>query len=116
MRTLTRAMLSCLALVVCVATSAQAQRNYGEALDTVVTLDRQATIDLSLMSGSVDIVGGSGTQARIRASSDRGDIQFDAGPGRLQLSVDPSHGGQGDARFELTVPTGTRVIVNSLSA
>jgi hypothetical protein len=109
-------MLSCLALVVCVTTSAQAQRNYGEALDTVVTLDRQATIDLSLMSGSVDIVGGSGTQARIRASTDRGDIQFDAGPGRLQLSVDPSHGGQGDARFELTVPTGTRIIVNSLSA
>jgi len=116
MRTITRAMLSCLALVASVTTSAHAQRNYGEALDTVVTLDRQATIDLSLMSGSVDIVGGSGSQARIRATTDRGDIQFDAGPGRLQLSVDPSHGGQGDARFELTVPTGTRIIVNSLSA
>jgi DUF4097 and DUF4098 domain-containing protein YvlB len=117
MRTITRAVLSSLALVACVTATAQGQRNYyGESLDTVVTLDRQATVDLSLMSGSVDIVGGSGSQARIRASTDRGEIQFDAGPGRLQLSVDPSHGGRGDARFQLTVPAGTRVIVNSLSA
>ena len=116
MRTITRALLSSLALVVCVTATAQAQRNYRETLDTLVTLDRQATVDLSLMSGSVDIVGGSGSQARIRATADRGEIQFDAGPGRLQLSVDHSHGGRGDARFELTVPAGTRVIVNSLSA
>jgi DUF4097 and DUF4098 domain-containing protein YvlB len=119
MRNITRALLSALALVVCVATTGQAQRRtigYGGTLDTVVTLDRQATVDLSLMSGSVDIVGGSGSQARIRANTDRGEIEFDAGPGRIQLSVDPSYGGHGDARFELTVPVGTRVIVNSLSA
>ena len=119
MRNITRALLSALALVVCITTTAQSQRRtigYRESLDTVVTLDRQATVDLSLMSGSVDIVGGTGSQARIRASTDQGGIDFDAGPGRIQLSIDPSHGGNGDARFELTVPTGTRVIVNSLSA
>jgi DUF4097 and DUF4098 domain-containing protein YvlB len=70
---------------------------------------------LSLFSGRVDVVGGSGSQAQVRATTDRGGIDFDAGPGRLRLSVDPSRGGTGNARFELTVPTGTRVIVNSLS-
>ena len=111
-----KALISGLALVACIATSAQAQRDYGETLDTTVTLDRQATIDLSLMSGRVEVIGGGGSQAHVRATSARGDIQFDAGPGRVRLSVDPGRRGMGDARFELTVPEGTRVIVNSLSA
>lgn len=111
-----KAWISGLVLVACVATTAQAQRDYGERLDTTVSLDRQATVDLSLMSGRVEVVGGSSSQAHVRAASARGDIQFDAGPGRLRLSVDPSRRGNGDAQFELTVPAGTRVIVNSLSA
>lgn len=110
------AMLFRLALVACVAATAQAQR-FGETLDTTVVLGRQATVDISLMSGRVDVVGDGGSQARIRGTTNRGEIRFDAGPGRLRLSADPgSRGGVGDARFELTVPTGTRVIVNSLSA
>jgi len=108
--------ISGLALVVCVAATAQAQRDYVETLDTTVALDRQATVDLSLMSGRVEVIGGSGSQAHVKATSSRGDIQFDAGPGRLRLSVDPGRHGTGDARFEVTVPAGTRVLVNSLSA
>lgn len=123
-----RVVLSSLALVACVTATAQAQRVYDESLDTTVTLDRQATVDLSLMSGRIDIVGGGGSQARIRATSKGGDIRFDASGGRLRLSVDPgSHrrcrddyrtncsSGSGDARFELTVPAGTRVLANSIS-
>jgi DUF4097 and DUF4098 domain-containing protein YvlB len=103
------------ALVVCFAGTVQAQRNYGETLDTTVTL-RQGTVDLSLMSGRIEVVGGSGSEAHIRATTSLGDIQFDAGPGRIRLSVEPgSRGGVGDAQFELTVPAGTRVIANSLS-
>jgi DUF4097 and DUF4098 domain-containing protein YvlB len=110
-----KVLLSCLALAACVTATAQAQ-DYGETLDTTVTLDRQATVDLSLMSGRVEIVGGSGSQAHVRATSSTGEIQFDAGPGRLRLSVEPGRRGRGDARFELTVPSGTRVIMNSISA
>jgi DUF4097 and DUF4098 domain-containing protein YvlB len=108
---------SSLGLIACLTATAQAQRNYGETLDTTVTLDRQATVDLSLMSGRVEVIGGSGSQAHVRATSSRGDIEFDASGGRLRLSVEPGErGGSGDARFELTVPAGSRVIVNSLSA
>ncbi len=108
--------LSGLAFVACVTATAGAQSGYGETLDTTVTLERQATVDLSLMSGRIEVVGGSGSQAHVRATSSGGEIQFDAGPGRLRLSVDPGRRGMGDARFELTVPAGTRVILNSLSA
>jgi hypothetical protein len=122
-----KVVLSSVALVACVTATAQAQRDYGESLDTTVTLDRQATVDLSLMSGRIDVVGGGGSQARIRATSNGGDIRFDASGGRLRLSVDPGHrrcrddyrencgSGSGDARFELTVPAGTRVLANSIS-
>lgn len=105
------------ALIVSAGATAHAQRNYGDNLDTTVVLDRQATVDISLMSGRVDITGGGGSQAHVKAATDRGDLQFDATSGRLRLSVEPGeHGGNGDGRFELTVPAGTRVIVNSLSA
>jgi DUF4097 and DUF4098 domain-containing protein YvlB len=109
-------MLSTLALVAGFAAPARAQRTFSESLDTTVTLDREATVDLSLMSGSVEVVGGGGSQAHVRATSDRGDIEFDAGPDRIRMSIDPARGGRGDGRFELTVPVGTRVIVNSISA
>jgi DUF4097 and DUF4098 domain-containing protein YvlB len=122
-----RVVLSSLALVACVTATAQAQRDYGESLDTTVTLDRQATVDLSLMSGRIDVVGGGGSQAHVRATSNSGDIRFDATGGRLRLSVDPGRrrcrddhrvncsSGSGDARFEVTVPAGTRVLANSIS-
>ncbi len=115
METMARAVLSAVVLTVAATATAGAQRRFAESLDTTVTLDRMATVDLSLLSGRVEVVGGEGSRAHVRASSDRGDIQFDAQPGRLQLSIDPRHG-RGDATFELTVPTGTRVIVNTISA
>jgi hypothetical protein len=113
-----RAALSAVVLTLATTATADAQRQriYTETLDTTVTLDRQATVDISLLSGRVDIVGGGGSQARVRGRSDRGDIQFDANSGRIQLSVDPRGRGSGDATFDLTVPAGTRVIVNSVSA
>ncbi len=122
-----KVVLSSLVLTACVTATAEAQRDYRESLDTTVTLDRQATVDLSLMSGRIDVVGGGGSQARIRATSNGGEIRLDASGGRLRLSVDPAHrrcrddygancsSGTGDARFEVTVPAGTRVLANSIS-
>jgi DUF4097 and DUF4098 domain-containing protein YvlB len=116
MKIMLRAMLSGFAAVACVTATAQAQRNYGQTLDTTVALDRQATVDVSLMSGRVDVIGTGGSQAHVKATTERGDIEFDAGPGRIRLSVDMRYGGRSDATFELAVPAGTRVIVNSVSA
>ena len=75
---MTGALLSAIMLIAGASTKATAQRRYSESLDTTVTIDRQATVDLSLFSGRVDIAGGSGTQAHVRASTDRGGIDFDA--------------------------------------
>jgi len=58
MRTMARVLLSAVALNVASFATAGAQTNYyGESLDTVVTLDRSATIDLSLLSGRVTVTG-----------------------------------------------------------
>jgi DUF4097 and DUF4098 domain-containing protein YvlB len=110
-----------LALTAVTSLAAGAQPSYRESLDTVVTLDRQATVDLSLLSGRVTVVGGGGSQAHVKAYTDRGELEFDAEPGRIRLQVDPGRSGchscrGGDATFELTVPAGTRVIVNTISA
>lgn len=121
MRTIGRSLLTASALTAVTSLAASAQPSYRENLDTLVTLDRQATVDLSLLSGRVIVVGGGGSQARIKAFTDRGGLEFDAAPGRIRLQVDPGRSAcrncrGGNATFELTVPAGTRVIVNSISA
>jgi DUF4097 and DUF4098 domain-containing protein YvlB len=120
-RKIAGALFSAFALSALTSGAASAQTRYGESLDTLVTLDRQATVDISLLSGRVTVIGGGGSQAHIKAFSENGDIQFDAEPGRIRLQVDPGHRDcykcrGGDATFDLTVPAGTRVIVNSISA
>jgi len=102
----------------CAAASASAQSmNYGEVLDTAVSLDRDGTVDVSLMGGKVQIRGGEGSQVRVRARAVRGALQFYASPNRVRLGVDPRmHDRHSVGEFEVTVPRGTRVIVNSMSA
>lgn len=95
-------------------------------LDTVVSLASQGTVDVSLMGGRVNIIGGAGSNVRIRAVSDGDNVELDASPSRLRLHVGHDGGRDGrnrsrsrhggGAEFDLTVPIGTLVIVEALSA
>lgn len=94
-------------------------------LDTAVTLAAQGTVDVSLMAGRVNIIGGTGSAVRVRAVSDGDHVEFDATASRVRLRVE--HGGGrdrrgarkrhgGGAEFDLTVPVGTLVVVETISA
>lgn len=84
-------------------------------LDTTVTLDRNGTVDLSLVSGEIVVGAGSGNTVRVRAWSERGILQFSASPARVSLQVRSQRGRMGDTRYEVTAPVGARLLLRSVS-
>ena len=88
---------------------------YETRIDTTVALDRNATVELSLVSGEIIVTAGGTGQAHVRAYSEHGDLQLQASPMRLSLSVHSRRGRMGDTRYEVTVPVGTRLLLRSTS-
>lgn len=84
-------------------------------LDTTVTLDRNGTVDLSLVSGEIVVGAGSGNAVRVRAWSERGILLFSASPARVSLQVRSQRGRMGETRYEVTVPVGARLLLRSVS-
>src|SRR5215210_5003805 len=102
---------------------AQAQ-NYLERaqIDTTVRLDRGGSVDLSLISGRIRVTGWDRSDVKVSATIDRGTLRFSATPARVSLTVDNDHDGRnrrhndlGDARYEVSVPRGTRLILEAVS-
>ena len=90
-------------------------------IDTTVRIDRQGTVDLSLVSGTIRVTGWDRPDVRISAVTD-GDarLRFDANSSRITLSVDhehrrPRYSRGGDARYVVSVPRGTRLSLESVS-
>ncbi len=98
-------------------------QDYGRTrIDTTVRLDRGGAVDLSLISGKIRVTGWDRPDVRISASIDRGMLRFDANSSRVTLSVDQSddnrgHGRHnvGDARYEVSVPRGSRLVLEAVS-
>ncbi len=109
-------------LLCALASSARAQQTgfradrYEEPVDTAVTLDRPGTVSLSIFSGRVDVRGGSGSQVRVRGSTERGGLSFDASASSVRISVEPDGRSRGGAELSIIVPTGTRVVIEGQSA
>ena len=107
------------------ATPAQAQRDRhrdrdrddrerGAALDTTVAIGRNGVVELSLHSGEIVVTAWDRQEVQIRARSDRGDLDLNATGSRI--SLDMEHAGYGgEARFEVRVPAGTRVMARAMS-
>ena len=90
-------------------------RDYQTRIDTTVALSANATADLSLISGEIIVTAASGNQARVRAYSEHGDVEFQSSPSRLSLSVRSRRGRMGDTRYEVAVPVGTRLLLRTTS-
>ncbi|MBA3655977.1 MAG: DUF4097 family beta strand repeat protein [Gemmatimonadaceae bacterium] len=84
-------------------------------IDTVVPLERGGTVDLTIISGRIRVTGWDRQDVKLSASIDRGYVRMDAGMSRVRLSVEGDRGRAGEAVFDLSVPRGTRLVMNSVS-
>ncbi len=84
-------------------------------IDTVVPLERNGTVDLTIISGRIRVTGWDRSDVKVSASIDRGYVKMDAGMSRVRLTVDGDRGRAGEAVFELSVPRGTRLVMSSTS-
>ena len=93
-------------------------------IDTTVRLDRGGAVDLSLISGRIRVTGWDRSDVKISATIETGLLRFSANSSRVSLSVDDSdnrsrrgrrHNDVGDARYDVSVPRGTRLILEGVS-
>ena len=92
------------------------QTGNRERMDTTVSIDRGGTLSVSLYSGRVNVTGVSGSNVRVRGTLDRENLTFRARPSSVSISVE--HGGHRSGvggELDITVPVGTRVIVEGFS-
>ena len=105
------------------ALSARAQDDYGrKQIDTTVRLDRGGAVDLSLISGRITVTGWDRPDVKVSASITSGVLSFDANSSRVSLSVESDDEGRGrrhhdvgDARYDVSVPRGTRLVLEAVS-
>jgi len=89
------------------------------AIDTTVAFSRGGVVDLSLVSGDIRVVGWARNEVKVSARAENGDLRFEATQSRVTLDLE--HGGyrgrhhDNEARYELSVPEGTRVLMRSTS-
>lgn len=100
------------ALLVPAALQAQVER---QRVDTAFTFDRGGSVSLSLVSGSIRVVTGTGNEIRILATIERGRLETSLTRSRVSIEARSINGRMGATRYELTVPAGTRVDANSVS-
>lgn len=102
--------------------SAQDERSLRQ-IDTTLRLDRGGAVDLSLISGRIRVVGWDRSDVHIKASIDDGFLDLSANSSRISLSVEESdrdhrgrhHGNVGEAQYDVSVPRGSRLMLEAVS-
>jgi Ni/Co efflux regulator RcnB len=86
-------------------------------IDTVVSVGRDASVDLSLVSGNVTVTAWGRGDVQVRGYSERLPLRFEHQGGRVRVWVPNARlrGRSGDQRLEVVVPVGTRVAAQSVS-
>jgi hypothetical protein len=88
-------------------------------IDTTIPFAKSGgVVDLSVMSGEIKVTGWARAEAHIHVSSEDVPVRFETGPDRILLDTYYArhrHGDDGEVRYELSIPTGTRVIMHSNS-
>jgi DUF4097 and DUF4098 domain-containing protein YvlB len=85
-------------------------------IDTTVSVGRGATVEVSLISGDIKITSWDRPQVQIHATSESGDIRFDASSQRVTLEIERQDGDyDDDTHFEVMVPRDARVSASSIS-
>jgi DUF4097 and DUF4098 domain-containing protein YvlB len=113
-------MFAAAALLAVSAVPADGQRRrdrgeYAAEIDTTIAFSRNGTVELQVARGEIIVTGWSREQVRVRATSERSALRFDASASHLSLGLRTGTSRSGDTRFEVTVPVGVRVRANSAS-
>jgi hypothetical protein len=95
------------------ATRAEAQSR--SRLDTTFSFNKTGSVELGLMSGEISVTGWNRPEIKILAYSKRSMIETSLSNSRVALNLRGQRNGDGDSRYELMVPVGTRVTANSIS-
>ena len=92
-----------------------AQTAIRTRIDSTFAFNKGAWVDLSLISGDIIVTGWTRPEARVVARIDEGDLETTLTSGRIFIRSISRRRRQGDARYELHVPIGTRVQASSIS-
>jgi len=112
------ALLTAVLLATALAPAASAQTEYRSRVDTTIAFGRNGWVDLGLVSGEIFVTGWTRSDARISASVEDGQLELLLSPTRIGIDARSRRGSRGrvgEARYELSVPVGTRVMVSATS-
>jgi DUF4097 and DUF4098 domain-containing protein YvlB len=97
------------------ARTAAAQVYYApQRVDTTLTLERNGTLRVSVYAGRISVTGASGTNVHVKGTVERGELEARARLGSVTLSMDENPS-RSRADLDITVPTGTNVILEGFS-
>jgi DUF4097 and DUF4098 domain-containing protein YvlB len=90
-------------------------RQSGSRIDSTFTFAADGTVDLTSFSGDITVRGWTRNQARVRASTERGNLRWRFTSNRITVETDMYRGRTGETEYEVSVPEGTRVILRSMN-
>jgi DUF4097 and DUF4098 domain-containing protein YvlB len=86
-----------------------------QRVDTAFTFERGGSVSLSLVSGEIIVRASDRNEIRIVATVERGRLETSFSRSRVSIEAREVSRRVGEARYELTVPVGTRVQAGSVS-
>lgn len=90
-------------------------QNTQQRVDTSFAFASDGQVSLSIVSGEIRVVGANTNEVRIVASIERGRLETSFSRSRVSIEARSVNNRMGSARYELTVPVGTRVRATSVS-
>jgi DUF4097 and DUF4098 domain-containing protein YvlB len=87
----------------------------GRSIDTTFRMDKGAVVDLQATFGTIVVTGSSGNEIRVRASTTQGRVRLRASSTLATLRASSEQGGMGEVRYEVMVPAGVRVVMQTTS-
>ena len=87
-----------------------------QRVDTTVSLERNATLSVSIHAGRVNVTGVPGSSAHIKGSIERGVLDIRSRASGVTIDTDPEGPLAGRVDLDITVPIGTSVVLEAVSA
>ena len=88
--------------------------NAGQSIDTTFRMDKGGVVDLSVTFGDIIVTGSSDNNVRLRATGGSGRVRLRASATLATLRASSERHGGDDARFEVSVPAGVRVVMHNM--